>query len=153
MGHTKAISAVAKKYRWGIFYLCPDNVFPKAVKEFYAHITSPNNAFIYVHDASILFDADSINAQYGLSEGPYEHVDFVKTMSPERLAQVFTDVCVEVKVPLSSNEDHLPNKGAITKLIVQKISGEEMPMQTSTPPSSPPKTTSAPSTSHTEFEW
>ncbi|XP_012472418.1 uncharacterized protein LOC105789591 [Gossypium raimondii] len=82
---TKAISSVVKKYGWGIFCRHPGDVFPKVVKEFYAHVTSSNSAFIYVRGASVLFDEDSINAQYGLFEGPDEHADFMKTMSPEHL--------------------------------------------------------------------
>ncbi|KAK5812582.1 hypothetical protein PVK06_028017 [Gossypium arboreum] len=94
--YTEAISLVVEKHGLGIFYLYPDDVFPKVVKDFYAHITSLDNAFIYVSGTSVLFDEDLINAQYGLSEGPNKHADFVKTVSPERLAQVLTDVCVEV---------------------------------------------------------
>ncbi|KAK5843124.1 hypothetical protein PVK06_005563 [Gossypium arboreum] len=48
-----------------------------------------------------------------------------------------------VKVALSPNEDRLPNKGAITMHIVQKLAGEEMPRQTGMPLYSPPWTTSA----------
>ncbi|XP_016704202.1 uncharacterized protein [Gossypium hirsutum] len=70
MGYTEAISSIVEKHGWGIFCLHPDDVLPKVVKEFYAHITSFDNAFIYMRGASVLFDEDSINAQYGLSKGP-----------------------------------------------------------------------------------
>ncbi|KAL1102262.1 hypothetical protein V6Z11_D05G351500 [Gossypium hirsutum] len=95
MGYTEVLSLVVKKHGWGIFCLNPDDVLPKIVKEFYAQITSPDNAFIYVRGASVLFDKDSINAQDGLSKCPDEHAYFVKTMSLEHLAQVLIDVCVE----------------------------------------------------------
>ncbi|KAH1073320.1 hypothetical protein J1N35_025648 [Gossypium stocksii] len=95
MGYTEVVSSVVEKHGWGIFYLHPYDVLSKVVKEFYAHITSLNNAFIYVCCALVLFDKDSINAQYGLSKGPDEHADFVKAMSPECLVQVLVDVCIE----------------------------------------------------------
>ncbi|KAH1097696.1 hypothetical protein J1N35_014617, partial [Gossypium stocksii] len=83
IGYIEAISSVVEKHGWGISCLHPNGVFLKVLKEFYAHITSPDNAFIYVRGASILFDEESINAQYGLSlsKGPNEHADYVKTMS------------------------------------------------------------------------
>ncbi|KAK5811542.1 hypothetical protein PVK06_026883 [Gossypium arboreum] len=153
MGYTEAISSVVEKHGCRIFCLHPDDVFRNVVKVFYVHITYPDNAFIYVCGASVLFDEDPINAQYGLSEGPGKHVDFMKTMSLECLTQVLTVVCIAVKVPLSLNEDHLPNKGTVTKNITQKLAGEEMPRQTGTPLSFPLMTTSVvPSASHTDFE-
>ncbi|KAL1078616.1 hypothetical protein V6Z11_D10G170500 [Gossypium hirsutum] len=87
-GVYRGISSVVEKHEWGIFYLYPNDFFLKVVKEFYAYITSLDNAFVYVHGASVPFDKDSINAQYGLFEGPDEHADFVKTMSRECLTQL-----------------------------------------------------------------
>ncbi|KAH1046895.1 hypothetical protein J1N35_037679 [Gossypium stocksii] len=80
IGYTKAISTFFDKHGWGIFCLYPNDVFSKVVKKFYAHITSPDNAFIYVCNASILFDEDFINGQYRLFEGPNGYANFVKTM-------------------------------------------------------------------------
>ncbi|KAH1114094.1 hypothetical protein J1N35_007472 [Gossypium stocksii] len=94
-GYSKAISSVVKKHRWQIFYLYPDDVLTKVVPEFYAHLTSPKNAFIYVPSVSVLFNEDSINVQYGLPEDPDEHSQFIKTITTEGLNQVLTGLCVE----------------------------------------------------------
>ncbi|KAH1039232.1 hypothetical protein J1N35_040975 [Gossypium stocksii] len=84
-----------EKHGWITFCLHPDNILTKVVKEFYVYLTSPKNAFIYVHGVSVLFDADLTNVQYGLPEGSDEHSQFVKTMMIEVLNQVLTDLYVE----------------------------------------------------------
>ncbi|KAH1046652.1 hypothetical protein J1N35_037436 [Gossypium stocksii] len=139
------------------FYLHPDDVFPKVVKEFYAHLNSPKNAFIYVRGSLVLFDTNSINTQYGLSDGLDENIYLVKTITTEKLKHMLTDVCVKstkwtvsrndcytidrkVNVPLQVNEDRIPNKGAITKHIALKFSNELLPRHSNpSPTSSPPK--------------
>ncbi|XP_016681318.1 uncharacterized protein [Gossypium hirsutum] len=90
-----AISSIVEKHGWQILCLHLDDVLTKVVKEFYAHLTSPENAFIYVHGVLVLFDEDSINEQYGLPEGIDEHSEFVKAMTIEGLNPVLTDLCVE----------------------------------------------------------
>ncbi|KAH1056733.1 hypothetical protein J1N35_034798 [Gossypium stocksii] len=105
MGYTKSISSVVEQCGWQIFCLYLDDVFLQAVKEFYAHLTSIENAFIYVRGASVLFDVKSINAQYGLFDGPDEHTDLLKTMTIEELNHVLTDVYVEgTKWTVSRND-------------------------------------------------
>ncbi|KAH1113940.1 hypothetical protein J1N35_007318 [Gossypium stocksii] len=47
MGYTGPIYSVVEQHGWQLFFLHPDDVLTKVVKEFYAHLTSPNNAFIY----------------------------------------------------------------------------------------------------------
>ncbi|KAA3480410.1 nucleolar protein 58-like [Gossypium australe] len=92
---TEAISFMVEKHGWKLFFLYSDDVLAKVVKEFYAHLTSPDNAFIYVRDASILFDEYSINAQYGLPEGPDEQSQIDKTIIVG-LNQVLEDLCMKV---------------------------------------------------------
>ncbi|KAH1107048.1 hypothetical protein J1N35_010816 [Gossypium stocksii] len=62
MGYTEAISSAVEKHGWQLFCHHPDDVLTKVVKEFYAHLTSLDDTFIYVHGASVLFDEYSINA-------------------------------------------------------------------------------------------
>ncbi|KAH1056254.1 hypothetical protein J1N35_034319, partial [Gossypium stocksii] len=82
---------IMEKCGWQFFYLHDDDVLTKVVKEFYAYLTSPDNAFIYVHDVLMLFDGNSINAKYGLSDSLNEHTQFVMFMTIEGLQQVLTD--------------------------------------------------------------
>ncbi|KAH1107522.1 hypothetical protein J1N35_011290 [Gossypium stocksii] len=91
MAYIEAISSIVEQHRWQIFCLHPNDVFPQVMKEFYAHLTSPEIAW----GALVLFDADSINAQYESLEGIDEHTDFVKIMTVENLNHMLTDVCVE----------------------------------------------------------
>lgn len=67
------------------FFLHPDDVLTKVVQEFYAHLTYPNNAFIYVKGTLILLDEDLINTHYGLHNVPNEHSHFPVTISAEGL--------------------------------------------------------------------
>lgn len=64
------------------------------VKEFYAHLSSFENAFIYVRGTLLLFDVDSINVQYRFFDGLDEHIDFVKSITVEKLNHVLTNACV-----------------------------------------------------------
>ncbi|KAK5771473.1 hypothetical protein PVK06_047677 [Gossypium arboreum] len=95
IGYSEVISSIVEKHGRQIFCLHPDDIHTKVVNEFYAYLTSPDNAFIYVRGVSMMFDEDSINAQYGLSDDPDEHTQFVKTMTTEGLHQVLIDLCVE----------------------------------------------------------
>ncbi|KAH1082619.1 hypothetical protein J1N35_022380 [Gossypium stocksii] len=76
------------------FCLEKDDVLTKVVRDFYAHLTSPNNAFIYVWGASVLFDEYSINAQYGLFDVHDEHTQFSARITMDDLNQVLQDLCV-----------------------------------------------------------
>lgn len=62
MGYDVSTSSVVEKHGSQIFCLHPEDVLTTLVREFYAHFTSPNNTFIYVRGASVLFDEDNINA-------------------------------------------------------------------------------------------
>ncbi|KAH1129870.1 hypothetical protein J1N35_001248 [Gossypium stocksii] len=95
MGYIEAISLVAQKHGWHLVCLHSNDVITKVVKEFYAHLTTPNNAFVYARGAMVLFDEYSINAKYGLPEGLDEHFQFVMTITVEELNQVLEDLCVE----------------------------------------------------------
>ncbi|KAK5825557.1 hypothetical protein PVK06_020406 [Gossypium arboreum] len=111
MSYTEAISSVVEQCEWQIFCLHPNDVFSKVVKEFYAHLTSPENTFIYVRGASVLFDSDSINAKYSLFDGPDEHADFVKIMTAKRLNHMLTDNYVEgTKWTISMNDSYTINR-------------------------------------------
>ncbi|KAH1082784.1 hypothetical protein J1N35_022545 [Gossypium stocksii] len=92
MGYTKAISSVVEKHGWQLFCLHPDDVLTKVLKEFYAHLTSPDNVVIYIRGVSVLFNEYSINTQYGLHKGLDEHSQFVKTITTEELNQVLEDL-------------------------------------------------------------
>ncbi|KAH1056211.1 hypothetical protein J1N35_034276, partial [Gossypium stocksii] len=63
-------------------------------------------------------------------------------------------LCQRIKVPTQANEDKIPNKGAITKQIPLRFSGEEMPKHLSSASTGfPPMTTNlAPSTFYSGFE-
>ncbi|KAK5819673.1 hypothetical protein PVK06_024692 [Gossypium arboreum] len=125
-GYTEAILVVFEKHGWGIFCLHFDDVFPEVVKKLYAHVTSLENAFIYVRGASVLLDKDSINAQF---EGLDEHTDFVKAMSSECLAQVLTDVCVEEDeepTTASTHNQELEGDEARTKFVNTESDDEKM---------------------------
>ncbi|KAH1097307.1 hypothetical protein J1N35_014228 [Gossypium stocksii] len=116
----------------------PNDVLTKVIRELYAHLTSLNNAFIYVRGTSILFDPYCINALYALPDKQDEHTQFAAI------------------VTTTANEDTIPNKGAITKKIVMRFLGKEMqcyPLSGSTSTSSTPICALAiPSTSHNAFE-
>lgn len=62
MGYDELVSSIVEKHGWKIFCLDPDDVLGKVVREFYAHINSPDNPFIYVCGTSVPFDVDHINA-------------------------------------------------------------------------------------------
>ncbi|KAL1182299.1 hypothetical protein V6Z11_A02G107500 [Gossypium hirsutum] len=115
VGYTKVISSVVEKHGWKLFCLHLDDVLTKVVKEFYAHLTSLDNAVIYVHGASVLFNEYSINAYYGLPEGHDECSQFFKTITVEGLNQVFEDLCLKgTKWTVSRNDcytiDHVSLK-------------------------------------------
>ncbi|KAK5803238.1 hypothetical protein PVK06_030881 [Gossypium arboreum] len=173
MGYTEAISSVVEKHGWQLFFLHPDDVITKVVKEFYAHLTSSGNAFIYVRSASVLFDEYSINVQYGLSEVPDEHPQLVKTVTVEGINQVLQDLGVEgTNLTVSQNDCYIINRVSLKPhcrvryhFIKSHLSlsthnsfiskeREQVPRHPgSTSTSSPPTGTHyAPSTSHNDFE-
>jgi len=81
------------------------------VKKFHAHLSSPQNAFIYMQSASVLFNVNSINAKYKLSDGPDKHTDFDKTIKVEKLNNLPTDFCVEdTKWTISKNDCYTINR-------------------------------------------
>ncbi|KAK5840169.1 hypothetical protein PVK06_009052 [Gossypium arboreum] len=190
MRYETSISSVVEKHGWKIFCLHTKDILTKLVHEFYAHIASPKNAFIYIREVSVLFDEDNINAQYGLSDVQDMHSQLATTITPKGLTQVliwyhflkthlihsthnstvskermllphsimmgsringgniiFNEVhhstqknarslnfpslitalyqCINVQV--QPREDITPNKGAITRVIVAKISVEVLP--------------------------
>lgn len=94
LGYDESISSIVDKHGWQIFCLHLEDVLTKVVCEFYAHITSPNNVFIYVPGASVLFDEYSINSQYDLSDVQDEHTQFTATITADCLNQVLQDLCV-----------------------------------------------------------
>ncbi|KAK5811459.1 hypothetical protein PVK06_026794 [Gossypium arboreum] len=105
MGYTEAISSEVKKHGRQLFCFHLDDVLTKVVKEFYAHLTSPENVFIYVHGASLLFDEYSINPQYSLPKCPNEHSQFVETITAEGLNEFLEDLCMEgTKWTISRND-------------------------------------------------
>ncbi|KAH1082775.1 hypothetical protein J1N35_022536, partial [Gossypium stocksii] len=53
----------------------------------------------------MLFDEESINAQYGLPKRPDQHSQFVETMTTKELNQVLTDLCVEGMIWAISQND------------------------------------------------
>ncbi|KAH1055746.1 hypothetical protein J1N35_033811 [Gossypium stocksii] len=88
---------MVEKHGWQLFCLHPEDVLTKVVKEFYAHLASLDNAFIYVHSALVLFDEYSINTQYDLLESLNEHFQLVNTITTKGLNQVLEDLCGYVK--------------------------------------------------------
>ncbi|KAH1107542.1 hypothetical protein J1N35_011310 [Gossypium stocksii] len=101
---------MVEKHGWQLLCLHLDDVLTAIVKEFYAHLTSPNNAFIYVHSALVLFDEYSINTQNSLPEGPDEHSQFVKTITTKGLNQVLEDLFMEgTKQTVSLNDCYTIN--------------------------------------------
>ncbi|KAH1129736.1 hypothetical protein J1N35_001114, partial [Gossypium stocksii] len=66
----------------------PQTFFNTIAKEKYK-----NN--ISKREASMLFDEDSINAQFGLSTVQDEHFHFAVTITSDGLIQVLKDLCVE----------------------------------------------------------
>lgn len=67
----------------------------KLACEFYAHITLPDNSFIYVRGVSTLFDEDCISAKFWLSVVQDEHSGFAATITLDGLNQVLKDLFVE----------------------------------------------------------
>ncbi|KAH1129788.1 hypothetical protein J1N35_001166, partial [Gossypium stocksii] len=65
------------------------DVLPKMVREFYAHLTFPNNGFIYARVVSLWFDEDSINAHYNLPEGLNEHSEFMSKITTKGYNKFF----------------------------------------------------------------
>lgn len=63
-------------------------------REFYAYLTSPNNAFVYVRGVSLLFDEYSINVQYNFSGVQDEHTQFVVTIIVDGLNEFLQDLCI-----------------------------------------------------------
>ncbi|KAH1107841.1 hypothetical protein J1N35_011609, partial [Gossypium stocksii] len=80
MGYEKSISSIVEQHGWGIFYLHPEDILGRVVREFYAHIKSPDPPFIYVQGTFVLFDEDHINAQLGVRDVQYEHTEFAKNI-------------------------------------------------------------------------
>ncbi|KAH1107047.1 hypothetical protein J1N35_010815 [Gossypium stocksii] len=67
---------------------------------------------------------------------------------------LITARCQRINVPIQENEDKIPNKGAITKHITMRFSGEEVPRHPSSASTSSPLTSThaTPSTSHNDFK-
>lgn len=46
--YCEEVMSVIRTHRWEIFFLHLDDVYTKVVRRFYAHITTLENAFVYV---------------------------------------------------------------------------------------------------------
>ncbi|KAH1082572.1 hypothetical protein J1N35_022333 [Gossypium stocksii] len=95
LGYDTSISSIVEKHGWKLFCSHSGNVLPKMVREFYTHLTSPNNAFIYVRVVPVQFDKDFINSHYNLPERPDEHSEFIAKITTKGLQQVLQDLCIE----------------------------------------------------------
>lgn len=91
MVYDESISSFIENHGWQVFGVHPDDVLIKVVMEFYAHLMSPNNAFIYVRRALVFFDEYSINAQYALLDEQDEHIQLAATITTTGLTQVLED--------------------------------------------------------------
>lgn len=77
------------------------------VQEFYAHINSPDNPFIYVKGKLVPLDEDNINAQLVLVVFQDEHTSFTENITVEGLNQVLKDLCVKgIRWIISSQDCH-----------------------------------------------
>ncbi|XP_012442243.1 uncharacterized protein LOC105767285 [Gossypium raimondii] len=81
MGYDELVSPIVEEHGWKIFCIHLDDVLGKVIHEFYAHTTSPENPFIYVHETSVPFDEDHISAQFGLIDVQDEHTPFTETIT------------------------------------------------------------------------
>ncbi|KAH1097168.1 hypothetical protein J1N35_014089 [Gossypium stocksii] len=105
MGYDESISSIVEKHGWQIFHLHLEGVLTKVVREFYAHLTPLNNAFIYVRGVSVLFDEYTINARCGLHDGQDDHSQFAIIITVGGLNQVLKDICVEGTKWIMSKQD------------------------------------------------
>lgn len=62
------------------------------VREFYPHLTTPKNAFVYVRGKSMLFDKEVINSHYCLKNTIDEHTPFIEAIDEEGLKKVLQDL-------------------------------------------------------------
>ncbi|KAK5825665.1 hypothetical protein PVK06_020523 [Gossypium arboreum] len=129
MGYDKSVSSIMEKHGWQIFCIHPDNVLGKVAREFYAHITSSNNPFIYVRGISFPFDEDRTNAQFGLTDVQDKHTPFVENINAKGLNQVLKDLCVGGSWwTVSSQECHMVERTSL-KSIGKARRAEEEPIE------------------------
>ncbi|KAK5812432.1 hypothetical protein PVK06_027862 [Gossypium arboreum] len=137
MGYTKAISSVAEKHGKQLFCRYPDDVLTKV-------------------ECMLLLHSIMIGRKINVGKTIFREVHHCaqKNVGTLNFTSLITTLCQRINVPFQENEDKIPNKGAITKKITMRFSGEKEPRHPGSPStSSPPTSTHAtPSTSHNDFE-
>ncbi|KAL4278173.1 hypothetical protein GQ457_03G018760 [Hibiscus cannabinus] len=83
-GFPPNVMATISMHKWEKFVTHPSSVDPNQksinvtlVQEFYAHLTSPTQSFVYVREEHIQFTAAKINKFYGLQNTADNHSKFV----------------------------------------------------------------------------
>lgn len=48
LNYAEEVTLVVRTHGWEVFYLHPDDIYTKMVREFHAHLSTPETTFVYV---------------------------------------------------------------------------------------------------------
>ncbi|GMI64826.1 hypothetical protein HRI_000151900 [Hibiscus trionum] len=94
-GLDKGVHNIIESHNLALFCDQPGEINCSWVREFYMHVSDPDNPCVFMHGRAVFLNANTINIHYGVFLDNDEHAEFGKNITPKEMNKIFKELTIE----------------------------------------------------------